>query len=376
MAVSTPGPDVKLLPDVNVPLLQEGSHVLKTYSKGVSRRPLEKMACSFLNRRGTGVYARHAHDVYRRIATKEGLAAWRYSRGLMLSPNPDKPFENADFTNAYVARQRGLLAPVTREHHPGAFSKTHLWHSHLTAKQGSFTYYSDKSPMVPNYGCQETAITMEHGLFFEELDYAAYVNHPKAINFLMDGENADASQALCETELSLIQCYFDSCRIVVASPGVELWKAIDEDRSIGSTWDEGYKKVVCDFASVIGPSQMKVLVEAYQYYINPKVMRIGKDQLKAVSKLPSKYPWCKISIIVANIVTTTFKEDTLTSTYRGNAVSDASVNSIKTIRSLGETTWDLYEESIDTVMKHYVATEVRGLDSHTALNLSCLFVSN
>ena len=359
-------------PDMNVPLLQEGSHVLKTYSKGVSRRPLEKMACSFLNRRGVGVFARHAHDVYRRIAVKEGLAVWRYNRGLMLSPNPDKPFENADFTNAYVARQRGLLAPVTREHHPGAFSKTHLWHSHLTAKQGSFTYYSDQSPMVPNYGCAETKTTMEQGLFFEEIDYEAYVKHPKAIHFLMDGENADASQALCETELSLIQCYFDSCRIVIVPPGVELWKVIDEEKSLGSTWDEGYKKVACDFASLIGPSQMKVFVEAYQYYINPKVMRIGKDQLKVVSRLPSKYPWCKIAIVVANIVTTIFVEDKLTSTYRGNAVSDTSVNAIKTVKSLGETTWELFEESINCVVQHYVATEVQGLDSHTALNPSCI----
>ena len=46
---------------------------------------------------------------------------------------------------------------------------------------------------------------MEQGLFFEEISYEAYVKHPKAINFLMDGENADASKALAETELSLIQ---------------------------------------------------------------------------------------------------------------------------------------------------------------------------
>ena len=64
---------------------------------------------------------------------------------------------------------------------------------------------------------------MEQGLFFEEISYEAYVKHPKAINFLMDGENADASQALAETELSLIQCYFESCRKIVLRPGLELW---------------------------------------------------------------------------------------------------------------------------------------------------------
>ena len=49
-------------------------------------------------------------------------------------------------------------------------------------------------------------------------------------------------------------------------------------------------------------------------------MRIGKDQLKAVSKMPSKYPWCKTSIIVANIGTTQLKEDALTSLKPGTAV--------------------------------------------------------
>ena len=161
-----------------VPLLQEGSYVLKSYSKGVSRRPLEKMVASCINRRGSGVFGRRAHDLYKPIAGNEGLAVWRYNRGLMLSPNPDNPFENADFTNDYVSRQRNLLAPVTREHHPGAFSKMHLWHSHLTAKQGSFVFYDDGKPMVPNYNCQETAITMEEGLLFEEISYEAYVKHP------------------------------------------------------------------------------------------------------------------------------------------------------------------------------------------------------
>ena len=88
----------------SLPLLQEGSYVLKTYSKGVTRVPLEKMACSPINRGGLGVHGKHCHDLYAPIANRDGLAVWRYNRGLMLSPNPDKPFENADFTNDYVSR--------------------------------------------------------------------------------------------------------------------------------------------------------------------------------------------------------------------------------------------------------------------------------
>lgn len=356
----------------DVPLLQEGSYVLKTYSKGISRRRLETMAASCLNRRGAGVFGRHAHDIYKPIAGKDGLAVWRYGRGLMLSPNPENPFENADFTNDYVARQRNLLAPVTREHHPGAFSKTHLWHSHLTAKQGSFVYYDDKKPMVPNYGCSETAITMEHGLFFEELDYEAFVKHPKAIGFLMDGENADASQALSETELSVIQCYFESCRKVVVRPGLELWQAVDEETGLGTTWNDDYKRAACEFSSLIATDQMKMLVAAYQFYMNPKVMRIGQAQLKAASRLPAKYPWCKLAPIIANIVTTNLVQDKLSATCRGNAVPDAALDVLRSVKSLGESTYALVEASIKDVMGCYQPTAVQGLDSHTSLIPGCI----
>ena len=78
---------------------------------------------------------------------------------------------------------------------------------------------------------------MEQGLFFEEISYEAYVKHPKAINFLMDGENADASKALAETELPLIQCYFESCRKIVLRPGLELWQGVDKKERAGRFMD-------------------------------------------------------------------------------------------------------------------------------------------
>ena len=355
----------------HVPLLQEGSYVLKTFSKGVTRCPLEKMACSPLNRAGLGVHARHCHELYEPIATRDGLAVWRYSRGLMLSPNPDKPFENADFTNAYVNNQRGLLAPVTREHHPGAFSKTHLWHSHLTAKQGTYVYYHTGAPMVPNYSCPETQETMEKGLFFEEIKYEAYVKHPQAIRFLMKGENDDAAMALAETEMALIRSYFDACKRAVPRPGMELWQSLDESVGQGSRWNEAFKRSACDFATLLGEEQMKMLVESYQYFVNPKTQHIGLSQLQAAVRMPSKFPWCKLAPVVANLTTTNLVVEKLTNACRGNAVPDSSCHALQTTTSLGESTWALLEESMSRVINHYASHKVRGLDSHTCLTLGC-----
>ena len=275
----------KLHKEGPAPLLQECSFVLKTFSKGISRIPLEKMACSIINRGGLGCHGKHCHDLFVRI-TRGGLAVWRYNRGLSLSPNPNNPFENADFTNEYVSRQRELLAPVTHEHHPGAFSKSHLWHSHLTAKQGTFVYYDTGCPMVPNLSCAETVETMEKGLFFEEIRYEAYVKHPDAIMWLMKGENDDAAMALAETEMAMIRQYFDACKRAVLRPGMELWQCLDEEVGRGTRWNETFKRSACDFANLLGEAQMKVMVEAYQYYVNQKKMLIGPSQLQAAARMP------------------------------------------------------------------------------------------
>ena len=316
-----------------------------------------------------GVSGRHAHDVFRPI-TVEGLCTWRYNRGLCLAPDPKNPFANADFTNQYVEKQRGLLAPVTREHHPGSFSKTHLWHSLLTAKQSSFAYYDDGAPMVPNYSDPETARTLEEGLIYEELEYEAYEKHPNAIMFLMKGENADASMALGDTEMSLIRAYFETCKKVVIRPGLSLWQAADEAIGGSREWTPEFKQAACDFANLLGEPQMKVLVECYQYYVNPKSLMIGAAQLRAAGRMPARYPWCKIAPVIANLLTTNVAKDKIGSCYRGNAVPDASLFNLKTISSLGQDVWEKVEHGMDDVVRLYSPENLRGVDSHTALLLA------
>jgi hypothetical protein len=117
---------------------------------------------------------------------------------------------------------------------------------------------------------------------------------------------------------------------------------------------------------------MKMLVAAYQFYMNPKIMRIGQTQLKAASRLPAKYPWCKMAPIIANIVTTNFVQDKLSSTCRGNAVPDSALDVLKSVKSIGEGTYALVEAAIKDVMGCYCPTAIKGLDSHTSLIPGCI----
>ena len=152
---------------------------------------------------------------------------------------------------------------------------------------------------------------------------------------------------------------------------MELWQCLDEAVGQGSRWNDDFKRCACDFASLLGTTQMKMLVEAYQYYVNPKTMKIGLSQLQLAARMPSKFPWCKLAPIVANMTTTNIISEKLSNACRGNAVPDSSLLALQTSKSLGESTWELVEESIQKVIQHYAPEKVRGIDSHTGLTLGC-----
>ena len=356
-------------------LLQESSHVLKRYSENTTRIPLDKMACSPLNRGGMGVSGKHAHDIFRLIASRDGLVVFRYTRGICLAPNPDKPFENADFTNEYVSKSRDLLAPVTRTHLPGSISKSHLWHSCLTAKNGTFAYYTDGTPMVPNLGDPEMVLTLAEGLFFEKLSYDAYKYHPKAIDYLMKGENADAAIALAETEMSLIRQYFTECRRTVVPNGSTLLEAVGQSVQ-GGSWNSEFKVAAITFASLMGEFQMKALVDTYQYFVNPKTHMIGISQLTRAIALPVRYPWAKTVVVIANLLGNKLSKDKLGDQCRGDAVPDSSLVPLVKLQTLGLTAWEDFEKSIGDVMALYDQKHLQAVDSHTVLTLSCSHANN
>ena len=360
-------PDFKLM-------LQEGSHVLKTYSQGPpTRQLLEKMAVSPINRSGMGVNGRHCHDLFHKIFHKDGLCVWRYTRGLALAPNPKDPLENARFTNEMVSKQHDMLASVTMEAHPGSFSKTHLWMGQFTAKQGSFKYYKDGTPMIPNPADPEMQMTMQYGLFYEILAWEAFEKHPDAIKFLMQGENADASDALRNTEVAMIKEYFVECKRVVLRGAMTLWDCVSEIVP-ENAYSAEYRKAACNLAVRLMEPQIFWLVDIYQHHVNPKERIIGAAQMTAVSKMCVQCPWCKLAIVVANLVSDSVVQDKDKGSGQGPSVGasvpQSSLAALKTNKSLSETVWNWLESTIQAVIeKQYTRDKLVKCDGHTLLHL-------
>ncbi len=139
--------------------------LLKQFSTGVQRVPLEKLGVSPHNRAVSG---KHVHKLGRRIVSVEGFCCFRYSNGWAHEPNPADPLEVARYTNR-VARRDKLLALVPDVPLFGSFAKTHLL-SFLQAMKSGCIYWADNLElMVPPAGQAALLEHLQTGMFFEIL---------------------------------------------------------------------------------------------------------------------------------------------------------------------------------------------------------------
>jgi hypothetical protein len=350
-------------------MLQECTHVLKHYSQGCSTIRLEDMAVHPLNRNGTGVGGRHSQNTVRRICDKEGFAEWRYKRAICLAINPADPFENTRFTNNYVVKQKTLLASVADVPLPGSIAKCHLWHGLLTLKCGQYKYYDTNLPMYTNRDDAVLAMVLRNGLLYERLDHEAVVKHKDAVLNLMNGDNLDAAYAVAQTEVALIAAYFHSCRIITPKPGQVFWDAVcqEVDPTLGNKFSDNLKMAAYSFASTVGPEQLHMLVDIYQYFVDPKVFEIGVNNLQAVADMPAAAGWCKIAAIIINIVTK--KQKQTGDKMRGIALPDAVLHKIAKVAVLGKRFWDKIEACLGGVLQHYTLLTVQGGSSDSLMHL-------
>jgi hypothetical protein len=357
-------------------MLQECSYVLKEYSLGEFLIPLEDMACLPLNRDYTGVSGHHAHSLMERCNEQEGYADWRFRRGLCLEPNPADPLENARWTNAYVAKQRDLLCPVAMRALPGSFSHTHFWHGSFTMKAGTFKYYGKDKPFTPNPSDHGFANVLKHGLRYEKLRYEALLHHKCALQKLMQGENFDAAYSMAQTEMALIASYFKTCSLAVPKPQQTHWDAVCEaiDGQIGNAWSSHAKAATYNLACVLGEAHVQMLVDAYQYYVDPKCFELGASKIEAVANLPAAYGWSKTAVLLRELTTTNLVVAS-GSKSRGNAISETALKAISKISVLKQVFWKEFESQIRKVMTGYTAALVPGVDSHSLLKGQSAFLS-
>ena len=346
-------------------LLKESAEVLHKYSVGQFRLALEDVGCAPFNRNGTGVNGRHAHSVVNQIVREQGLVQFMYRRGLVLEHDPVNPLAVATFTNAYVARQSDLLASVAIKPLYGSFAKTHLWHGLYTLKVGGKKFDgTDELMEVPRHHADdELKDTLQRGLVYEVLRFEAWQKHPHAVEALMAADNFDASQALADTEISLLLSYQKASHGIVVPDGVTHYAAVAGvvDRMMGTRWTEQEKASIYNFSKVVGAEQVDCLSVCHQQWVDPKTMRVDPSSLGLLAKLEPHLVWTRAAVVVANMLAVPEKQERRGTTFVGVTVSNAD---IKGWLLMTRGSFDSYEQFIREVLAKYDVDGLSGVSQN------------
>ena len=87
----------------------------------------------------------------------------------------------------------------------------------------------------------------------------------------MQGTNLDAAYAMAETEVSLINSYWKTCRIALPTGGQTHYDAVAAimDSELGNRWSSEHKVCFYNFAKVVGEQQLSLISDAYHSWVNP-----------------------------------------------------------------------------------------------------------
>lgn len=317
--------------------LEESGQILKDYSLGVTRVPLEEMGCAPFNRNGEGVSGKHVHTIIKRIVKEQGLVPYRYRAGLALAVNPNDPLAVSRFTNDYVRKQSDMLATVAEKPLHASFAKTHLWHGLWTLKQGGKCFDGTGEPMevAPGHGDKELAETLRHGMLYEVLRYEAYEKYPQAVEAMMSADNFDHAQGLADTEMTLLVRYFHVGSSVVVPQGMDHFEAVRAkvDKHLGTEWTIAERTSIYNFSKVIGEEQLEAMRLCHQQFVDPKRLHLAPDQLHVLSKLDPELIWAKAAVVIANMIAKVEKQERRGSFYIGAAVTKAELTSLIQVKS-------------------------------------------
>lgn len=276
---------------------QSGAYVLKHYSRGLRRRQVEDCAAAFFNRE---IVMKHSQNNWKRICEEEGFHLHRYRRGLLIEPPENDPLVHSRHTNKCVACYPGRLAPVRDAALPGVFGKTHLWHAFYSAKKGGCTYHDSGLPMILNTGDETMMEHADEGMWFELIEWRAYVEHPQAVCQLMEDDNYDACYALACTEIALHHSYFRSCRLPLPENTTQ-WEHVQALAKNHGNFQDDFKLATFNFVKVIGEEQMAMISDAYHAYVDASAQSIPVPMLVSLTLLPATTAWFKACIYIANM---------------------------------------------------------------------------
>ena len=272
------------------------AELLRKYSTGVQRVPLEKLGVSPHNRAISG---KHVHKLGRRIVSVEGFCRFRYQHGWAHEPNPHDVLEVSRYTNRVAERDK-LLAPVPSVPLLGSFAKTHLL-SFLQALKSGCIYWADNQELMVPPPAQATLLEhLQLGMFYEVLSYEAVADHLPALQALIASDNFDAGFALGQTEMQLLQSMHQCMQVVQPPRGCSLWDVVKQQivRTVGASWPEADLICFYNFCKVVGTVRLMFLADTVTLFVDVDRVTVRATDFQLVSRLHPSLVWMKIMFIV------------------------------------------------------------------------------
>ena len=337
------------------------AEVLKEYSLGVQRLPLDRVGVSPLNRPISG---KHVHALGRRIVSVEGFCRFRYKHGWCHEPNPADPLEVTRNTNRGASCDK-LLALVGNTPLYGCFAKTHLL-SFLQALKSSSIYWDDNGElMLPPPGQAALLEHLEHGMFFEVLSYQAVAKAADSVKALIAADNFDAGFALGQTEVQLLKSIYDGIKVIRPPPGSTLFEALQKTvaRAAGQRWGHEDVAALYNFAKVVDDQHIQFIEAFVTHHISQDEIAVRCSDYHVLSKFHPALPWTKVMLLCVQYFS---QKDRWTPGPGGKSFgSQISRPEFERLQKLGRPGLAAVESFVQDVMTRYSKVNLPGVSDET-----------
>ena len=285
------------------PLLCEAAaQVLKKYSTGVRRIPIEDIGISPLNRMISG---KHVHNIGRRILSYEGFCRFRYENGFCHEPLTHDPLAVAKYTNKWAACDP-LLATVPMKPLYGCFAKSHCLSFLHAMKSGSIRWSNSSELMVPPAKAAELIEHLEKGMFFQVLSEEVYTSMEdrEALKGFIISDNLDHGFALGQTEMHLLQTIHQSLQVTRPPVGMSQWDVVQSEvaRSAGQRWSDDDQVALFNLAKVLGYEQVEFLSRMVLLFVDVDLIVVRPSDFHAAAQINVQAPWVKVMLLCTQYI--------------------------------------------------------------------------
>jgi hypothetical protein len=215
------------------------------------------------------------------------------------------------------------------------------------------------------------AFAEEHGLWCEVVSWEGVRDHPDVFTQLMRSENFDASSALAEDEMSLLdeiqqkmsqklkkkageRDYDTLLRVMLELPGQAF----------------GEKDIQCRYnlAKVIGRTHLDFAIGFVGVYVDFKKITVSNKCIQNLTLLPAKTPWLKICLLLDNYMT---ESPQTTVGSKGLADNWSKDTIVQMVQDFPLTEFEAMEENVCKMINAYSACSMPSVPPELAHKTQC-----